>query len=179
VSRYLPDAVTDHMSEYAIEIRRASQDDAPVVAEHRVSMFRDMGSAEPSIEAALREAVAAQIGEAMAAGEYVAWLAHRPGEPKRVVGGAGVQLRRLLPRPDADGRRVLIGREGIVLNVYVERDYRRRGVARHLMEAIISWVPETDIVWLVLHASDEGRPLYERMGFEPTNEMRYTGALRR
>jgi GNAT superfamily N-acetyltransferase len=84
----------------------------------------------------------AQIGEAMAAGEYVAWLAHRPGEPERIVGGAGVQLRRLLPRPDADGRRVLIGREGIVLNVYVERDYRRRGVARRLMEAIISWCPK-------------------------------------
>jgi hypothetical protein len=40
-------------------------------------------------------------------------------------------------------------------------------------------VPETDIVRLVLHASDEGRPLYESMGFEPTNEMRYTGTLLR
>jgi hypothetical protein len=62
--------------------------------------------------------------------------------------------------------------------VYVERDYHRRGVVRRHMEAIISWVPETNVVWLVLHASDEGRPLYKSMEFEPTNEMRYTGALR-
>jgi hypothetical protein len=25
---------------------------------------------------------------------------------------------------------------------------------------------------VVLHASDQGRPLYERLGFVPTNEMR-------
>jgi len=65
-----------------------------------------------------------------------------------------------------------------VLNVYVEHDYRRRGVARRLMEAIMAWVPSTDIVRLVLHASAEGRPLYESMEFEPTNEMLYKRALR-
>jgi hypothetical protein len=29
----------------------------------------------------------------------------------------------------------------------------------------------------VLHASEEGRPLYAALGFEGTNEMRYTGRL--
>jgi GNAT superfamily N-acetyltransferase len=163
----------------AIMIRQATEADAPVLAEHRVGMFRDMGSAAPAIEAPLRAAATAQIREAMLAGEYVAWLAHPDGEPGRIVGGAGVQIRRLLPRPDTDRARVLIGREGIVLNVYVEREYRRRGVARRLMETILSWATGTDIVRLVLHASDEGRPLYESMGFEPTNEMRYTRPLRR
>ncbi len=33
------------------------------------------------------------------------------------------------------------------------------------------------IARLVLHASPEGRSLDERLGFEPTNEMRYTGDL--
>ena len=30
---------------------------------------------------------------------------------------------------------------------------------------------------VVLHASGEGRPLYEKLGFTPTNEMRYDGGL--
>jgi hypothetical protein len=30
---------------------------------------------------------------------------------------------------------------------------------------------------LVLHASDDGRALYESLGFVATNEMRYAGAL--
>ena len=141
-------------------------------------MFRDMGSANPSIEAMLREAATTAILEAMAADEYVAWVAHPVGESDRVVAGAGVQLRRLLPRPDGEGKRLLRGREGIVLNVYVASQYRRRGIARRLMEEILAWVPTTDVVQLVLHASDEGRRLYESLGFVPTNEMRYAGTLR-
>ena len=163
----------------AIHIRRATEVDAAALADHRVSMFRDMGSIDPSSERVLREAAETEIRQTMVFGEYAAWVAHPAAEPTRIVGGAGVQLRRLLPRPADDRRGVLVGREGIVLNVYVERDHRRRGVARQLMDAIIAWVPETDIVRLVLHASDDGRALYERMGFEPTTEMRYTGELRR
>jgi GNAT superfamily N-acetyltransferase len=62
--------------------------------------------------------------------------------------------------------------------MYVESDARRRGLGRQLMTAILAWLPGTDVVRLVLHASDEGRPLYESIGFVPTNEMRYTGKIR-
>ena len=136
-------------------------------------MFRDMGSAQPSIEQPLLAAATSAIRDAMSAGEYVAWVAHPANNHARVVAGAGVQIRRLLPRPDSSGTGVLVGREGIVLNVYVDRDYRRRGLARRLMETIIEWARETRVVRLVLHASAEGRPLYESLGFEATNEMRY------
>jgi GNAT superfamily N-acetyltransferase len=166
------------MSHDTIEIRHATSSDPAILADHRVAMFRDMGSAQPSIELTLRDAAAAEIRDAMEHGEYVAWLAHVAGEPERIVGGAAVQLRRLLPRPDVDGACVLIGREGLVLNMYVEPDFRRRGVARRLMEAILAWAPKANVVRLVLHASDEGRPLYESLGFEATNEMRYTRPLR-
>src|SRR5262245_59921184 len=114
-------------------------------------MFRDMGSLDQSIEGALLQSATTHIRDAMASGEYVAWLAHLAGDPQRIVGGSGVQLRRLFPRPDDDGKQVLIGREGIVLNVYVEREFRRRGLARRLMAEILAWVPDTDIVRLVLN----------------------------
>jgi GNAT superfamily N-acetyltransferase len=162
----------------SIDIRRATVADTSILAEHRLSMFRDMGSVQPDVEASLRDAATAHIRDAMQLGEYAAWLAYPVREPQRVVGGAGVQLRRLLPRPEVGGARVLVGREGIVLNMYVDRDYRRRGVARRLIETILAWVPDTDIVRLVLHASAEGRPLYESIGFVPTNEMRYARTLR-
>jgi GNAT superfamily N-acetyltransferase len=141
-------------------------------------MFRDMGDINAALEEDLREAARWQIDEAMAAGEYVAWVAHPADAPQRIVAGTGVQLRRLLPRPAGDGLRLLVGREAIVLSMYVERAYRRRGLARRLMETILAWVPTTDIARLVLHASAEGRPLYESMGFEPTSELRYARPLR-
>jgi hypothetical protein len=40
------------------------------------------------------------------------------------------------------------------------------------MLLMIQWLKEQGFSSVVLHASDEGRPLYETLGFVPTNEMR-------
>jgi hypothetical protein len=40
------------------------------------------------------------------------------------------------------------------------------------MEAMISWCRGQGFRSVALHASEDGRRLYESLGFEPTNEMR-------
>ncbi len=160
-----------------LTLRPATPADARLLAGHRVAMFRDMGSIHASQEEALRQASSAYFTSALASGEYVGWVVHRSSEPKTAVAGAGVQIRALLPRPDASGQGLLVGREGLILNVYVETPWRRRGLARQLMNEVLRWATTAGIVRLVLHASAEGRTLYETMGFVPTNEMRYTGTL--
>jgi hypothetical protein len=45
------------------------------------------------------------------------------------------------------------------------------------MEAILAWARATEVESLVLHASTDGRALYERLGFAATNEMRFMGDL--
>ena len=162
-----------------LKIRLGTATDAALLAEHRASMFREMGTLAASAEPVLIEASAKYFQTAVPSGEYIAWLMHEASDPAKVVAGGGVQIRSLLPRPDADGLRLLIGREAIVLNMYVDRQWRRRGLARQLMNEIIGWARTAGIVRLVLHASDEGRPLYASMGFVPTPEMRYTGSLDR
>jgi GNAT superfamily N-acetyltransferase len=166
------------MSRESFGVRRATDADVKTVAQHRVLMFRDMGLVDPSLEEELLTVAVVHIRAAMKSGEFVGWVAHPHGRAEEIVAGGGVQLRRLLPRPQEGGKRVLIGREAVILNVYVEREFRRRGLARRIMDEIIAWIAETDVVRLVLHASDEGRPLYEDMGFVPTTEMRYSKALR-
>jgi GNAT superfamily N-acetyltransferase len=159
-----------------IVLRFATEDDAETLAGHRVAMFREMGFIDPAHEAALHTASAAYFRAAIPAGEYVGWVGSPPGEA-RVIAGAGVQFRSLLPRPAQTHDGVLLGHEGLVLNVYTDKAWRRQGTARILMETIIAWARVSGIVHLVLGASDEGRPLYERLGFSPTREMRYTGVL--
>jgi ribosomal protein S18 acetylase RimI-like enzyme len=61
-----------------------------------------------------------------------------------------------------------------VLNVYVDPVWRRRGVAKALMRTLLDALSERGIGRIVLHASDEGRGLYERLGFVATNEMRFS-----
>ena len=136
-----------------------------------------MGVLDASAEGALLDAATAYFIEAVPRGEYVAWLVHESNDGGSVVAGAGALTRTLLPRPDTDRKRLLSGREALVMNVYVHREWRRRGLARCLMETVLAWARGEQIARVVLHASGEGRPLYESMGFVPTNEMRYAGEL--
>jgi uncharacterized protein (DUF1330 family) len=58
------------------------------------------------------------------------------------------------------------------------RSWRRRGVAALLMQHVLAWARHERLDRLVLHASAEGRRLYEGLGFVATNEMRFAGDLR-
>ena len=151
-------------------IRAADAGDVPVLARHRTAMFRDMGKLTASAEQPLEQATAAYLRGAVPRGEYLAWVAE--DRTAGVIGGAGVQLRPILPRPRERGSDLELGPEAIVLNVYVEPAWRRRGVAGALMRRLLDELAARGIRRIVLHASAEGRPLYERLGFALTNEMR-------
>jgi GNAT superfamily N-acetyltransferase len=154
-------------------LRAATAADAPILARHRVEMFRDMGRlAHDGVAEALRAAAEPELRAWVADGRYVGFLAAPAERPDQVVGGAGIQLRALLPRPSPDGTAVLGGPEAYVLNVYVEREWRRRGIAAQLMARVLAYARERDLKVITLHPSDAGRPLYERLGFRPTSEMR-------
>jgi GNAT superfamily N-acetyltransferase len=160
-------------------IRLATVADAEIVARHRAEMFADMGQLPSDLYADLEARTIRYLRDALPKGEYIGWLASTAsGE---VVAGAGVQLRRLLPHPmtRAGEHRIADGRQAIVLNVFSERAWRRRGLAALLMARVMEWARDAEIDTLVLHASDEGRALYERLGFVQTNEMRYARPLRR
>jgi GNAT superfamily N-acetyltransferase len=156
-------------------IRRATAADAGVLARHRAEMFRDMGELPGDLYDTLIDAARAYFTQAIAEGRYVGWVAELDDRSGEIVGGAGLQLRELLPRPDVARGRLVRGPQGLILNVYTERAWRRRGVADALMRELLRWCRENGIESVVLHASADGRPLYEKLGFAPTNEMRYDG----
>jgi GNAT superfamily N-acetyltransferase len=113
------------------------------------------GVSAPFFEAGLRD------------GTYRGFFA--TDETGRIVAGGGVVLLAYQPHP-LDPR----PRRAFVVNLYTEPEHRRRGLARRLMEAMIEWCRGEGYATLSLHASDEGRALYESLGFVPTNEMRLT-----
>jgi GNAT superfamily N-acetyltransferase len=61
---------------------------------------------------------------------------------------------------------------GWIIGVYVVPEYRKRGVARALTDAALSWLRGTKCVEAKLHASPFGRGIYESLGFTLTNEMK-------
>jgi GNAT superfamily N-acetyltransferase len=163
-------------------IREATNEDIAIVAHHRAAMFEAMGSTTPAMVDALIAATESLLREAIPRGEYRGWLAALAAEPERVVAGAGVQIRRVHPFPRrwSDGRvDVAFGRQAIVLNVFIDPQFRRRGIARRLMQQVFAWARAVELDSLVLHAASDGRMLYEELGFAATNEMRFMGDLAR
>ena len=63
------------------------------------------------------------------------------------------------------------GARAYLLNVFVEPEYRRRGLARSLLELCVAEARRRNIRAVSLHASREGAPLYEQLGFKTSNEM--------
>ncbi len=158
-------------------IRLATAADAAIIARHRSEIFVEMGELSREAYDELYARSMRYFEDALPSGEYVGWLVAPSEAPAQIVAGAGVQIRRLIARPDGRGGVLPDGPQGLIVNVYTEHAWRRRGLAERLMRQIIAWAPDARVRSLVLHASADGRPLYERLGFDATNEMRYNGAL--
>ena len=145
-------------------IRRASIDDINTLAAHRRSMFLDMGYRDEATLDAMAAKCHPWLLTRMNRGEYLAWLAIAPD--RSIVAGTGLWLMDWIPHMIGTGRR------GNMLNVYTAVEYRRRGLAGELLKAAMQWCRSNGVDVVVLHASAEGRRLYESMGFAGTNEMR-------
>jgi GNAT superfamily N-acetyltransferase len=145
--------------------RRATVGDAKTIARHRRSMFRDMGYCDDAALDSMMERFRPWVEAKLESCEYLAWLALIEGEV--VVAGTGLWL--------MDWPAHMVGssaKRGNILNVYTEPPFRRRGLARWLIQAALHWCKVNHIAFAILHASQEGRPLYESLGFRSGNEMR-------
>lgn len=58
------------------------------------------------------------------------------------------------------------GLEGEVLSVYTEEAYRGNGICLQLMKSLIEYGKEQELCRINLMATDEGYPIYKKLGFE-------------
>jgi GNAT superfamily N-acetyltransferase len=144
------------MSTY--RVRRATLDDVDAIVHHRLAMFAEMGT---EVDVSLVEtAFRRWLADMLPAGTYLAWVVEAIGH--EIVGGGGITVLPWPPGPQDVG-----GRLAFVYNIYTERAHRRRGLARLVMETIHAWCREHGIGVVGLNTSQEGRPLYEAMGYQP------------
>ncbi len=147
-----------------MNIRKADAADIDHIIRHRVAMFRDMGYHDQHQLDAMTRASREYFRRAIPAGAYHAWVAEEDG---KVIAGGGVVISDWPGHPlDAQPRRAMI------LNIYTEPGYRRHGYAKQIVQTIVDWCRQQDFGAVALHASKDGRHLYEELGFSPTNEMR-------
>ena len=100
----------------------------------------------------------AWLAPRLADGSYFGFILSCEGNP---LGGVGLTLIDWPPHPLHPTH----DRRGYVLNLYVEPEHRRKGVARRLMQLAEAELAKRGASLLILHATEKGRPLYSELGW--------------
>ena len=150
-----------------IHIREAGLDDLTHLVHPRRAMFEDMGYNDSAALRQVDQSSQVYFADALRLGTYKAWLAETL--EARVIAGGGIVI---ADWPGYPGE--TLAKRAWILNMYTEPEARLRGVAKQILQTMLDWCRHRGFRTVSLHASPAGRPLYESLGFQPTNEMRLT-----
>lgn len=145
-------------------VRPAVIEDIPHLVAYRRAMFQSMGIVDQATLDSMCQAMTRYLTRAMPGGDYLGWVAEA-GDG--VIASGGLVIHTLPPGP-----RNMDGREGYIVNIYTVPEWRRLGVATAIVGAILAHLKSIGVPVATLHATPAGRLMYERLGFQATNEMR-------
>ena len=152
--------------------RRATVDDSGLITRHRKAMFADMRNAPEQILEEMARHFEPWVRRMIADEKYAGWII---SDGERDIASAGLLILDWAPHfldPRGEHR-------GYVLNVFVEPEYRRRGLAQTLTNACMDEARRRRIGVVALHASAKGQPVYEKLGFTTSNEMLFVDRVTR
>jgi GNAT superfamily N-acetyltransferase len=126
-------------------------------------MFVEMGTDAAVLDLA-SDSFAVWLAPRLADGRYFGTIAEDAGV---VVAGMGLSMYDWPPGPlhPASDQRALVS------NVFVEPEYRGRGIATELMRRAEMELKRRGVAFAMLTASVAGRPVYEKLGWKATNDM--------
>lgn len=146
-----------------MDIRELGVDDLELVCRQREEMFREAGRSD-AILATMTDQFRPWLAPRLRDGSYFGFLLLEDGQP---VAGIGLMTIEWPPHPSHP----MQDRRGYVLNVYVEKPYRNRGLGRTLMQLAEEEFAKRSVQFLILHATEMGQPLYAKLGWNSTTEM--------
>ncbi|HZW85419.1 MAG TPA: GNAT family N-acetyltransferase [Nitrososphaerales archaeon] len=146
-------------------VRSAAKSDIDVIVHQRNEMFRAIHpELAHTLEAYGRQFRRWAIAE-LRKKKLVCFLVE--DSDGNVVAGGSIWLKPTQPSPRVPG-----SERPYLMSMYTEPSHRRKGLATILVRHAIRWSKAHGYRRLELHASDEGREVYARLGFERTWEMR-------
>ena len=158
-----------------IEVRRAGPGDAVELMRLRGVMLAGLSGAE-EVTGDWQRTGAEMLRQQFSAADpsvaaFVADKGDRPGLAACVLGNVDQRL----PGPNNPN-----GLRGYVYNVATDAAYRRRGLSRACMTALLEWFAGRGAGVVDLRASPSGEPLYASLGFvrtaDPAMRLRLTAA---
>jgi GNAT superfamily N-acetyltransferase len=143
-------------------IRAGTVDELPVAAQLRFESSMEHGADYDRRQPGWRERFIAYFRAKQEAGLAQMFLAYDRSEPVGMLFASFSDTYRLATFDERQGR---------INALFVRPQWRRRGIARVLMNAAMGWLKERGCTKLRLNSSEMALPLYFSMGFRRTNEL--------
>lgn len=145
-----------------IEYRRLTENDLDIFMELRMQQLQEEG-AEPTFD--LKPQLIDYYNRHLADGTFVSWLAIADGE---IIGTSGMSFVEKPPYYSNPG-----GKIGLLSSMYTKKEYRRRGIAKELLDRVVQEAKEYGCGAVQITASDMGVLLYTDYGFQKNENFMY------
>ena len=137
-----------------IEYRKLTYEDIDTFIEMRINQLREEGASE---DFDLRPALYDYYKRHMADGTFVSWLAV---DGDKIVGTSGMSF---VEKPPYFG--CPSGKMGLLSSMFTDPTYRRQGIAKELLDRVVTEARDYGCGTVQITASDMGVKLYTAYGF--------------
>ncbi|MBP5324516.1 MAG: GNAT family N-acetyltransferase [Pseudobutyrivibrio sp.] len=137
-----------------IDYRRLSKEYLETFIQMRITQLREEGAKE---EIDLVPALRDYYDRHMAEGTFVSWLAF---DGEKIIGTSGMSF---VEKPPYFG--CPSGKMGLLSSMYTDPDYRRKGIAKELLDRVVKEAKAYGCGTVQITASDMGVKLYSAYGF--------------
>lgn len=146
-----------------ITYRKLTENDLDEFIRMRIVQLREEGATEDiDLVPALKDYYHRHLSD----GTFVSWLAL---DGEKIIGTSGMSF---VEKPPYFG--CPTGRIGLLSSMFTDPDYRRRGIARELLDRVVSEARSYGCGTVQITASDMGMKLYSAYGFKSNgNFMQY------
>ncbi|MBR5649434.1 GNAT family N-acetyltransferase [Pseudobutyrivibrio sp.] len=137
-----------------IDYRKLSKEYLETFIQMRITQLREEGAKE---EIDLVPALRDYYDRHMAEGTFVSWLAF---DGEKIIGTSGMSF---VEKPPYFG--CPSGKMGLLSSMYTDPDYRRKGIAKELLDRVVKEAKAYGCGTVQITASDMGVKLYSAYGF--------------
>ena len=141
-----------------MNFRKATIKDIPHLVSYRKQQLIEEG-APPEI--AIDSELSAYFTTSISDGSFLSWIAI---DGEEIVATSGICFYQLPPTHFNP-----TGRTAYVTNMYTLPEYRRQGIASHLLDLVVEEAKMLDYKIIRLHTSADGKSIYSKKGFSDTD----------
>lgn len=143
-----------------ITFYKAGIPDIPKLVDSRLELLRSANNLNNDVDLAfVKEQLYQYYESQISYGNHIAYIACENG---KFVGTGGVCFYVVLPTYHNP-----TGKKAYIINMYTSPEYRKKGVARKILELLVHDSLESGVDFISLESTKMGRHLYESFGFGP------------